>query len=371
MPNTLGESTTGFSYGDRTFSNPIINGSFNIWQRNSNFASIATSAYSADRWQYGNTSAAVHTISRSTSVPTIGTFFPTLNYCLNIACGTADASVAAGDAVTIGTKIEGYNIAGIAQKPFVLSFWVYSTKTGIHCIAARNSGSDRSFVAEYTINTTNTWEYKEVIISPSPSAGTWDYINGVGVNITWCLMGGSTFQTTAGTWQTGNFLATSNQVNVCDSTSNIFRLAAVRITPGKKALPFDPPPITVEITDCQRYFEKSTNYTDATVPPAAAKATTYVLLTTSIPNGGTRYLYIPYKVRKRAAIVPVTYDWSAATSRSSDSGGVTFGALSAVPLGFDENSFYVVNNFSGAGAGNPMVVSSNTVLMGWYDDAEL
>lgn len=239
--------------------NRIINGDFNIWQRGTSFPAIAHPSYSADRWRYFEVSSAVHTISRSTDVPTVAEAGRLFNYSMLVDCTTADASIAAGDLVGVHQRIEGYNFLPIAQKAFTISFWVKATKTGIYCVSARNGGGtpDRSYVSEYTINTTDTWEKKTVTVSASPTAGTWNYTNGTGVSITFALAAGSTFQTTADAWNTGDFIATSNQVNACDSASNDFRICGVQVEAGSAASDFEDISFLDSLMLCQRYYEDS------------------------------------------------------------------------------------------------------------------
>lgn len=239
--------------------NAIINGNFNIWQRATSFSSVANGTYVADRWIYAKSGAAVHDISRSTDVPSVASAGRLFNYSVLIDCTTADTSIASGDFAVLEQRIEGYNWVSLAQKTITLSFWVKGTKTGIHCVYLKNSASDRSYVAEYTINTTNTWEYKTVTISASPSAGTWDYTTGIGIAVGFVLYSGSTYQTTKDAWQTGGYLATSSQSNACDSTSNDFRICGVQLEIGSLPTPFESLPIQNQIQLCQRYFEKSYN----------------------------------------------------------------------------------------------------------------
>jgi hypothetical protein len=263
--------------------NAIINGAFDIWQRGTSFAAIAIGAYSADRWAYIEVGDAVHTISRSTDVPTVAEAGVLANYSLLVDCTTADASVAAGDVVVIDQYIEGYVWRHFAQRNLTLSFWVKATKTGTYCVALSNSSNDRSIVYEYTVSAANTWEKKAINVTASPSAGTWDYTNGKGAMVRFCLMSGSTYQTSAGSWQTGNYLATSNQVNACDSTSNDFRLALVQLEVGDVATDFEIRPYPTELEMCQRYYQKTYNLstnpgtaTDVGVIAGLASAIGYV-----------------------------------------------------------------------------------------------
>lgn len=237
--------------------NAIINGAFDIWQRGTSFAAIATGAYSADRWKYFVNGAAVHTVSRSTDVPTVAEAGVLANYSLLVDCTTADASMAAGDFAYIAQVIEGFNWRKFAQRTITLSFWVKATKTGTYCVSLRNSGLDRSYVAEYTVSTTATWEKKTVTFTASPSAGTWDYTTGIGAYLSFALAAGSTYHTTAGAWQTGGYLATSSQVVATDDTANDFRLALVQLEVGSVATAFEIVDIGTELARCRRYWRQS------------------------------------------------------------------------------------------------------------------
>lgn len=237
--------------------NAIINGAFNIWQRGTSFASIADNTYTADRWLYRKSGAMVHTVARSTDVPTVAQAGRLFNYSLHADCTTVDSSIAAGDYAIIQQKVEGFNWLSLAQRACTLSFWVKATKTGTYCVAMNNSGFDRSCIMEYSVNAADTWELKTVTFPASPATGTWDYTTGIGVQINWPLAGGSTFQTTAGSWGTGNYFATANQVNACDSTSNDFRICGVQLEPGSVATEFECRHHQDEVQLCQRYFVKT------------------------------------------------------------------------------------------------------------------
>jgi hypothetical protein len=182
--------------------------------------------------------------------------------------------------------VEGYNARDLIGKTFTLSFWVRSSKTGIHCVSFRNTGVDRSYVVEYTVNAANTWEFKTVTVSGGLiTAGTWNWTNGAGVVLSWALAAGSTFQTTAGAWQTGNFLATANQVNCLDSNTNIFAITGVQLEVGSVATPFEHRPYGSELALCQRYFERST----------------YSFGGNAWAVGAVFAQWVPFKVSKRAS----------------------------------------------------------------------
>lgn len=245
--------------------NAIIGGDFstNPWQRGTSFSGVTSGAYYPDRFQYGKTGAMVHAISKEADAPTVAQCGRLVTHCLLVDCTTVDSSIASTDFCRITTTIEGYNWLPLAQRTFTLSFWHKHTKTGTYCVSFRNSNGDRSYVAEYTQAVSDAWEKATVTVSASPSSGTWDYTNGAGLIVGFEIASGSSFNTTAGTWQTSNLTSTSNQVNACDSTSNDFRLALVQLEAGSVATEFENRTVQQELALCQRYlpaFGGAANY---------------------------------------------------------------------------------------------------------------
>lgn len=232
--------------------NKIINGKMEIAQRGTSFAAVGSGVYTLDRWMSVNTSAAVLTVSQQADVPSDNEF----QNSLRVAVTTADTSIAAGDVAAIQQRIEGYNVRDLIGRTFVLRFRVRSSKTGIHCIGLSNSAEDRTYVAEYTVNAANTWEDK-AITAPGGliTTGTWNWTNGTGLMVKFTYASGSTFNTTAGAWQTGNFYATANQVNCLDTIGNIFAITGVQLEVGSVATPFEHRPIGAELALCQRYYQ--------------------------------------------------------------------------------------------------------------------
>lgn len=254
--------------------NKVIGGDFstNPWQRGTTsfggISSASGSVYSADRFLYATNSTAVVNISKNPFAPSVAQAGRLTTDCLQIAVTTIDTTVDPGDISNVVQYIEGYNWASLAQRPCILSFWHAHTKTGIYCVNLRNTGGDRSFVAEYTQTVSNAWELATIVIPPSPSAGTWNYTNGAGVGLGFSFAVGTNFQTTPGIWQTGQFFGTANQVNGMDSTANAFRFDLIQIEPGVIATPFEDVPVGTVLQLCQRYFCKS--FTQGTAPAGAA-----------------------------------------------------------------------------------------------------
>lgn len=264
------------------FRNKIINGKMEIAQRGTSTSGVTTAGYwAADRMGYNITSAsAVVTISQQEDAPSNNEF----QYSHRVAVTTADTSIAAGEIVAVQQIIEGFNARDLIGRTFTLSFWVRSSKTGTHCVAFTNGTPDRSYVAEYTINAANTWEYKTITVSGGLiTAGTWNWTNGAGLRVYWTLAAGSTYQTTAGAWQTGWFIATSNQVNCVDSNTNIFALTGIQLEIGSVATPFEHRPYGTELALCQRYLPAITGADTHTVGMASVNSTTIVYIDCKFP----------------------------------------------------------------------------------------
>jgi hypothetical protein len=230
--------------------NKIINGAMEISQRGLSFINPADGSYTLDRWAISKSTSAQFNVGLAN-----GSATSALPENLRLTVTTGDASVAATDVVAIEQRIEGFNIRDLTGRTFTLSFWVKSPKTGTHCVSFKNRASDRSYVATYTVNSFNTWEYKTITVTGGLiTAGTWDYGNLIGVAVCFTLIAGSNYQTTAGAWQTGNFFGTAAQVNCIDQAGNQFELVGVQLEVGAVATPFERRFYGDELALCQRYY---------------------------------------------------------------------------------------------------------------------
>jgi hypothetical protein len=229
-------------------------------QRSTSVASITASGYyTVDRFRTSLTTLGTWTQSQSTDVPT-GQGFATS---LKMDCTTADASPAAGDRLILQQIIEGQNLQylrkGTANAlPLTLSFWVKSTKTGTFIIELVDDNNTRSISKSYTVNTTNTWEFKTVTF-PGDTTGALTNNNGASLYVSFWLGAGTTW--TSGTLNTswGSRVDANiavGQVNIADSTSNDFLITGVQLEAGEQASGFEFMPIDVNLGRCFRYYQK-------------------------------------------------------------------------------------------------------------------
>ena len=127
--------------------------------------------------------------------------------------------------------------------------------TGTYCVALANSsaaGTRRSYIAEYSISSANTWEYKTVTIAGDTS-GTWTTDNGQGLQVWFDIGSGSNYQSTANAWGNGAFFRTSSQTNLIATNGATFYVTGVQLETGSVATPFERRPYGTELMLCQRY----------------------------------------------------------------------------------------------------------------------
>ena len=249
------------------FKNLVINGDMRIFQRATS-ATTSTSTYdTGDRFLlYESSDGAMTSEKEDLSVADQATTGQRTALEMNVT--TADGTIAANQFAAIYHRIEAQNLQHLlygtsAAKNLTLSFYVKSNKTGTYCISFNKNDSTEYFIPiEYTISSANTWEKKVIVLSPTAgstsvitaSGGAIADDNGVGLQITFGLAWGSNYHGTNNTWTTSSHLATSNQVNWLDSTSNNFFLTGVQLEVGDQATDFEHLPHDVQLQRCSRYY---------------------------------------------------------------------------------------------------------------------
>jgi hypothetical protein len=231
LPATSSTLATQNSLGVR---NLIINGDMKIAQRGTSVTNVTGGNYNTvDRWQWMEQSTATLDMEQSTDVPTGQGFVNSVKLTVN----TADASIASSDYSFYRQPIEGYNAAhlefGTANaKTITVSFWVKSNLTGTYCITLHNNTFARSYIAEYTIDSANTWEKKTITIA-GDTTGTWTTDNTRGLILHFALATGTDSQGSLG-WQANSKLGSSSQTNWLGTTSNYINITGVQLEVGEE-----------------------------------------------------------------------------------------------------------------------------------------
>lgn len=247
--------------------NVIINGGFNISQRNAAaLTATANNTYCLDRWKlYLNGSCAVSTqqmLSLDTNVTALNTASgETFNNVLSIDCTTA-ASLGSTDLLGIIQMIEGYNTVPLAGQVCTLSFHVKTNVTGQYYVALKESGSsERTYLAPYTISSANTWEKKTITFTMDTATNlnnTASVTTGSGLQVYFGMRLGTSGQmsNTLNAWHAGNYYGKSDQVTWGTNTSDTFYLGGIQLEKGSQATAFEHRSFAEELTLCQRYYQK-------------------------------------------------------------------------------------------------------------------
>jgi hypothetical protein len=347
--NLAGDAQVIIAFTTETYSiskiapsdNIIINAALEVDQERVG-ASLATAPSGSsigDMFRLQFVGAAAFTVQRVADAP-IG-----FENSAKISVTTADASLAATDQYIIYHGVEGYRIASLGwgaagASSVALGFWVKMHRTGTYSGSFGNSGAARGYTFEYTVNAADTWEYKTVVI-PGDTSGTWNITNGAGIYMEWALAIGSNFQQAAGSWQTlgaGEVSGTSNQVNAVAATTDTFQITGVTLVRGSVPVPQDTStlmmrPFDEELTLCQRYYEKTFNYS---VAPATATATYLGSFQSLVSKAGATANFVPsyhYKVKKRAAPTVTIYSPDFASNQFENSNGLQCTASAVADVG--------------------------------------
>lgn len=349
----------------QNFRNLIIGGDFttNPFQRGAAFNPVPTTQFVADRFQYIQSGSMVLKSSQETATPPPPAqteIFVNKYVRLEVTTG---ALLGAGDFVLFGQKVEGFNWTRLAQRIFSLSFWVRSSITGTFGTSFRNVDATLSYVSNFTIDSVDTWEKKTIIIAASPSAGNWNYEEGLGVDIQFCLAAEATFQTaTLNSWESGNFVASTTQTNFAATTLNTFDFALIQAEEGDSATSFEVRHFSEELGLCQRYYWKSYS---TSIPPGTV-TTAGAIDVLAFSGGGLLGLlgafHLP--VALRAVVTPTTWNPRFASTQGSWASGGAASSVATVVRANGQQSFTI-------GAANTSFVAGENYLVQLTADAEL
>lgn len=266
--------TSGITFNDGSiqkasaftgFRNRIINGDCRIDQRNAGSSiSVAqpsqATIFVVDRMNVLANGTGVFSAQRSSVAPAgfINSILATVT--------TADTSITSTDHYAIRQRIEAYNLSDLNlgtsnAKPFTISFWVRSSIAGTYSIGITNFNStstDRTYTADYTINSANTWEYETITI-PAITSGTWGTGSNCGMELFFCLAAGSSYAGSPNTWANSpNYYigSTNNTTSFMATNGATFYITGIQLEAGSAATDFEYRPFGTELSLCQRYFAK-------------------------------------------------------------------------------------------------------------------
>jgi len=351
--------------GAITGSNMVINGAMTVAQRSSSVTGVTSNGYyTCDRFKIQVGNIGTYTVDQSTDAPN------GFSNSWKISCTTADASPAAGDYLLLNHFIEGQDLQSLGfgtsgAKALTMSFWVKSNKAGNASFEVEQSDNSAKMVGfQYTINATDTWEYKTISI-PADTAGVINNDNGKGFQINWWLNSGSTFTSGShnSTWTAFSAGDTNpSNLGIGGSTSDYWQITGVCLNVGDSAIDFPHDESYGEtLAKCKRYFERIGT-------PAGSSYQSFGV--GHVHTNVTAVSVIPYEVEKRANPT-ASYDTASNFALLNAAGG----AVACTGRSTSRISTYAVSitaNASGLVVGNATFLLANNTAKPFIDiEAEL
>jgi hypothetical protein len=240
-----------------TRKNLLYNGSMEIAQRGTSFASIGSpGTYHLDRWRTTFTLATGrYTASQDSSGPA------GFAKSLKVDVTTAEASLGASSAAGFMQMLEGQDLQQLQKgtataKSVTFSFWVKSTTTGTYVVELQDSENNRILCKQYTISAANTWEKKTLTFAGDTTGALTADTSGrlyvqfflaAGTNYTSGSLGANWAASVAANRMVG-------QTNLFSSTDNDWYVTGIQLEVGDTATEFEHTSYGDELLRCQRYF---------------------------------------------------------------------------------------------------------------------
>ena len=261
--DVIGTSVAGSNLGAGNASimkNRIINGAMVIDQRNAGASSTPAATgggtYTIDRFIFQASQASKFTVGQNLNSAT-----PPVGFSKYLGFQVASSySIGAGDYFRFGQAIEGFNIADLGwgtanAKTVTLSFQVYSSLTGTFGGGIQSNGAGYSYPFSFTVTSANTWTPVSITVA-GPTTGTFPTDNTAGMTIWWSLGTGSTYTSSAGTWQSGNYFNATGATSVVGTASATFYITGVQLEVGSSATGFEYVNYQTSLANCQRYYQQ-------------------------------------------------------------------------------------------------------------------
>ena len=288
LANLIGNINAG---GGGVNRNVIINGAMNVAQRSTSETGIGASSgyFTCDRWRFskgGDASAGRFTMSQDSSAP------EGFANSMKLDCTTADTSIAAGEFLLIGQRIEGQNMQTFAKgtssaKPFAVSFYVKGNASATYVCELVDQDNSRQI--SKTFNVTTDWARIELSF-PADTTGTLDDDTAKSFELFIWLHAGSTYN--SGTLNSSSWASLTNANRAVgissffDSTDRTFFITGVQLEVGQNPTEFEHEPIGTTLKKCQRYLYQITSNgsNDTIIGTGFSNSSTSNQTTTHLPT---------------------------------------------------------------------------------------
>ena len=257
--------------------NLVIGGCMRVAQRGTSHTGFQNNgAYTLDRFAYRRSGTISSTTFDVTQENTSG--LPEFPKCIQIQVKDAamsDPNTPASARNEIKYTFEGQDLQHLqygtaTAQAVTVSFYVKSSVAGTYSWYWNTIDSEDVYIAEYTISSADTWEYKTITV-PAPTTSQVDTAiandNTVGVNMGWTgygnVTGTSDHRTSTTGWQAAPSgsqpIYTDNQANAFSTLDNTFSLTGIQVEVGEQATPFEHRSYGDELLRCQRYYYEITH----------------------------------------------------------------------------------------------------------------
>ncbi|MFY8212467.1 MAG: hypothetical protein ACOVLB_07380 [Candidatus Nanopelagicus sp.] len=339
--------------------NRIINGDMRIAQRGTSVTGFTSGQLrTCDRiGAYVN--ACTWTGTQSTDAPA---GFTNSN---RIECTTADTNIGATEQAQFFYNIEDRDLQDFAKgtassSPFTVSFWIKSNKTGTSVLNI-NDNNSRHINAAYTINQSNTWEYKTITF-PGDTSGPLTNNGSTGFTLEfWLRVGsnntGGSIQNNWTTFVSANRAAGTN-LDLGLSVGDYAAITGLQLEKGSTATKFDTRSYGTELALCQRYYYLHCSGTGKSVGRGGYYTSSQVEAN------------VFYKVNMRTTPVLVATSGTDYYVAYRNSAGDTFNSLTLADAGETQAMVYNTSEASGT-AGHVAHMVTNNSLASIAFNAEL
>ena len=241
--------------------NIVYNGEMKVAQRSASVAGLgaASGYFTLDRWAMsnGDASAGRYTMAQVADGPA------GFANCLKLTTTTADTSIAAGEALVLGTKFEGQDVQQLQKgtataKQVTVSFYVKGNANALYVCELEDNDNARINTQSFAVTT--AWNRIELTFAADTSDPL-DDDNAKSLSLNWWLHGGATY--TGGTFASNtwadtvqaNRMAVGSRTSIFDATSRTFFITGVQMELGDTATPFEHRSYGEELALCQRYCQ--------------------------------------------------------------------------------------------------------------------
>ena len=362
--------------GGLTGRNMIINGSMAVFQRATS-ATTMTNAYGAvDRFKGFSNGGGAFTGEKydmtASEIATTGQY-----QALKMLVSTADTSIAAAEYYALQYKFEGDDLQHLkygssSAESFTVSFWVKSDTTGTYFLTVdkiANGLTAYRLPIEYTISSADTWEKKEITVSPTAgstslitsSAGAIGGGTGHGLSLYWGFAWGTDYHGTNNTWSTGNYGTNATANGWMGTVGNDFYITGVQVEVGEQATPFEHRSAHEEYMRCLRYCYR--------IESNAAYTAFAVTRNWSTTNAGCPFpMPVPMRVSPTLTTTSISGNFDYSVSAISVAGSQP--AAGASGMGVQVVNLDLVGSFTNGGAAQLAAANTTNEVFVQFD-AEL